>query len=154
MEEMSSTETRVIEQCRSLGIPWMTDPPEFDPEAAELIPAEDAIRMRLIPISQSNGSLEVVMRNPLDLSAVDEAAVLASYPIKRIGIDEGPYRKVLEAQYGTTAARMAESLAGDTDEESLFDQNIEAIDTEDLHRMAEQPTLINLVNLKIGRAHV
>ena len=147
MEEMNSSESRVIEQCQSLGIEWLNDPPEYDPAVASSIPAEDAIRMRLIPINRENGLLDVVMRNPLDLPALDEAGVLAGYPIRRFGIDESPYRKILEAQYGTTAARMAETLAGDTEEDDLFDQNIEAIDTEDLHRMAEQPTLINLVNL-------
>lgn len=147
MDELNNTETRMVEQCRSLGIEWMTEPPEPDPSAATLISAEDAIRMRLIPIRQVNGSLEVAMRNPLDLAATDEAAVLSARPIVRKGIDEEPYRKVMESQYGTTAARMAESLGGEGDEESLLDQNIEAIDTDDLHRMAEQPTLINLVNL-------
>ncbi len=140
-------DSQLIEQCQTVGIDWYTESPDLDPSASEFIPAEDAIRMQLIPFRRLNGSLEVVMRNPFDLAATDEAAVLAGVPIVRHGIAEKPYKKILESQYGTTAARMAESLGGPTEESDLLDQNIEAIDTEDLHRMAEQPTLINLVNL-------
>ena len=46
-------------------------------------------------------------------------------------------------------ARMAESLAGQADASSSSDleHNLDAIEADDIHRMAEQPTLINLVNL-------
>ena len=54
----------------------------------------------------------------------------------------------MRTHYGTTSARIAESLAGDVDESAAdIEHNLDAIDAADIHRMAEQPTLINLVNL-------
>lgn len=140
-------EEAIKAQCARFGIDWIDEPTDADPSAADLIEAEDAIRLHLIPVRFEDDQLVVVMRNPLDLEAVDEAAVLAGRPIVRIGAEQAVYRRALENQYGTTAARMAERLGGDSDGDDVLDQNIEAIDADDLHRMAEQPTLINLVNL-------
>jgi type II secretory ATPase GspE/PulE/Tfp pilus assembly ATPase PilB-like protein len=60
----------------------------------------------------------------------------------------------MRANYGTTAARMAESLAGETADsvEADMEHNLDAIEADDIHRMAEQPTLINLVNLLLLEA--
>ena len=53
----------------------------------------------------------------------------------------------MKAAYGTTAARMAESLAADDGVASENEHNLDAIEADDVHQMAEQPSLINLVNL-------
>jgi type II secretory ATPase GspE/PulE/Tfp pilus assembly ATPase PilB-like protein len=59
----------------------------------------------------------------------------------------------MRAHYGTTAARIADALAGDDrDQEQSIDHNLDAIEADDIHRMAEQPTLINLVNLLLLEA--
>jgi type II secretory ATPase GspE/PulE/Tfp pilus assembly ATPase PilB-like protein len=55
--------------------------------------------------------------------------------------------------YGVTAARMAESLASEGDlADTGSENNLDAIEADDVHRMAEQPTLVNLVNLLILEA--
>lgn len=146
-ETIEEGQRRLRDRCEQIGIAWVEELPDLDSDAASLISAEDAIRMRLVPIRTADDQLVVAMRDPLDLAAVDEASVLAGKPIERFGMDSDPFRRVLESQYGTTAARIAERLGGDDDGDDQFDQNIEAIETDDLHRMAEQPTLINLVNL-------
>ena len=58
-----------------------------------------------------------------------------------------------DTAYGTTAARMAETLADATDiVESDLEHNLDAIEADDIHRMAETPSLINLVNLLLLEA--
>ncbi len=139
-------------RCDNNGVVWQDEIKEADSDVVNLLTAEDAIRLRLIPIRKDHVSLVVLMRDPFDFAAVDEASVLTGQSMIRVATGREQFQAVLETQYGTTAARMAERLAGPDETQDLLDQNIEAIETEDLHRMAEQPTLINLVNLIIIEA--
>ncbi len=146
-------DNQVRQRCTRLGIEWFDEPLEVvDPLAASVIPAEQAIDHRLVPVRFEGDAVVVVMLDPLDLAAADEVAVLAQRPVVRCGMSPEPFKKLFESQYGTTAARMAESLRGDAGGDDIIDRNIEAIEADDLHRMAEQPTLINLVNLIILEA--
>ncbi|MFG0328672.1 MAG: GspE/PulE family protein [Phycisphaerales bacterium] len=151
LTDPADTESSVRARCEQLGIVWHDEPIEADAAAAELIEAEEAIRLRAVPIFSTDDTVTLVMRDPLDLFAVDEISVMAGRAVKRVGMSSEPFKKLVEAQYGTTAARMAERLAGESDDDDL-EHNIEAIEAADLHRMAEQPTLINLVNLIIVEA--
>lgn len=148
----ASNAAALRQRCASLNIQWLEEPPVVDPAAVAMVDADDASRWRLVPVRVEDGALVVVMRDPLDFAAADEASVITGREIIRQGLDEEYFQKILEQQYGTTAARMAERLGGDQQDADLLDQNIEAIEAEDLHRMAEQPTLINLVNLLLLEA--
>ena len=90
--------------------------------------------------------------DPFDLHAVDEAATIANMPLERVGVAPEAFGELMRQSYGVTAARMAESLAGNTGNKDEVEQNLDAIQTDDVHRMAEQPTLVNLVNLLILEA--
>ena len=143
----------VMRRCRALGIDWLKKPPPVDKAAVALLEPEIAVRLRAVPLRLERGRLVVAMRDPLDLAAVDEIATLAGHPVTRVGLDEAPFSELMREHYGTTAARMAESLAGDTDLAATdLEHNLDAIEAEDIHRMAEQPTLINLVNLLLLEA--
>jgi len=68
-------------------------------------------------------------------------------------MDEAPFAELMREHYGTTAARMAETLAGVADAaETDLEHNLDAIEADDIHRMAETPSLINLVNLVLLEA--
>ena len=59
----------------------------------------------------------------------------------------------MREHYGTTASKMADALAGSADDsDDDLEHNLEAIEADDIHRMAEEPTLINLVNLLLLEA--
>ena len=60
--------------------------------------------------------------------------------------------ELIRAVYGTTASQMAARLGAEGDDADHLIANLEAIEADDLHRMAEQPSLINLVNLIILEA--
>src|SRR5690606_25868937 len=79
--------------------------------------------------------------------------ISAGKPVSRVAITEEAFTDLLRGSYGTTAAQMAARLGGGAEagEDDLI-ANLEAIDADDLHRMAEQPSLINLVNLIILEA--
>jgi len=141
------------ERCALLGIEWIEEAPPVDDDAVALISADVAVRLAVVPLRVEDGRLIVAMVDPLDILAVDEISTLSGHAVTRIGLEKKILSDLLRAHYGTTAARMAERLgsqagAGD----ALDEHNLDAIEADDIHRMAEQPTLINLVNLLLLEA--
>jgi type II secretory ATPase GspE/PulE/Tfp pilus assembly ATPase PilB-like protein len=125
--------------------------PEIDADAAKVISAQHAIRRRVVPYAFEGRRVLVAMVDVGDASAADEVGIAAGRPVTRVRVEEGLFREVLREAYGTTASQMAARLGGGQGEDDLT-ANLEAIEADDLHRMAEQPSLINLVNLIILEA--
>jgi type II secretory ATPase GspE/PulE/Tfp pilus assembly ATPase PilB-like protein len=142
----------VQDRCKTFGIDWLEEPPPVEADVVPLIGADTAVRLRVVPLRRDRGRLVVAMVDPLDIAAADEVAAITGMPVTRVGLEPAAFSELMRAHYGTTAARMAESLAGDSDEPSEVDHNLDAIEADDIHRMAEQPTLINLVNLLLLEA--
>jgi type II secretory ATPase GspE/PulE/Tfp pilus assembly ATPase PilB-like protein len=142
-----SDDASVKERCSMLGIHWLEDAPKAEVDAVAMITADVAVRLRVVPLRLESNRLIVAMLDPLDSDAADEISTLTGHPVRRVGLEPNHFSDLMRDNYGTTAARMAESLAGDSDDVADSDHNLDAIDADDIHRMAEQPTLINLVNL-------
>ncbi|MCZ6611177.1 MAG: GspE/PulE family protein [Planctomycetota bacterium] len=141
-------------RCAALGIDWLDEAPQASPEAIKLISSEVAVRLRVVPLRIEHDRLLVAMFDPLDISSIDEVSTLTGYPVTRVGVEQKSFAELMRAHYGTTAARMAESLAGENPEGvgAESEHNLDTIEADDIHRMAEQPTLINLVNLLLLEA--
>jgi len=141
------------ERCEALGIEWLDKAPQAGDDAVETLDADVAVRLRAVPIGLAGRRLTVAMADPTDLASVDELAAMTGHAIRRVGIEGAAFAELMRSAYGTTAARMAQSLADDgglaTPE---AEHNLDAIEADDVHRMAEQPTLINLVNLLLLEA--
>jgi len=143
----------VRERCETCGFAWLDKPVPSEPSAVRLIPADAAVRLRVVPISVEAGRLRLAMADPFDLGAVDEAGAIGRLPIARVGVAIEAFGELMRQAYGVTAARMAESLASEGDlADTGSENNLDAIEADDVHRMAEQPTLVNLVNLLILEA--
>jgi type II secretory ATPase GspE/PulE/Tfp pilus assembly ATPase PilB-like protein len=141
------------DRCRALGIDWLEQAPQVAEDAVRLVEPDVAVRLRVVPIRFDRGRLLVAMADPLDIASVDELATLTARPVTRVGLEPALFADLMRAHYGTTAARMAESLGGSTEIASDgLEHNLDAIEADDVHRMAEQPTLINLVNLVLLEA--
>ncbi|MFN7021022.1 MAG: GspE/PulE family protein [Phycisphaerales bacterium] len=135
------------------GVETLPEMPEVEQAAAGLITAEQAVRLRMVPFAVRDGRLWAVMPDPTDLASADELAVIAGMPVKRHGISKEHFGTLLRNAYGATAAQMARRLAGDAEDETDdLVANLQSVEAEDVQRMAEQPTLINLVNLIILEA--
>lgn len=125
------------------------------PEAAAtaLLTAERATRLRVCPLRIEDGTLILGMVDPNDFVAADEVAVVTGKPVEPAPLAEVAFAELMRTCYGTTAAAMAARLGGsDGDSADELIANLEAVEADDLHRMAEQPSLINLVNLIIVEA--
>ncbi|MCH2142890.1 MAG: GspE/PulE family protein [Phycisphaerales bacterium] len=136
-----------------LGLTWHEKPVEADAAAVALLEPDIAVRLRVVPIGLRGQQLVLAMYDPLDTAAADEVAVRTSRPVEREGMEPALFAELLRTHYGTTASKMADLLGGEReeDEESL-DHNLDAFETDDIHRMAEEPTLVNLVNLLLIEA--
>ena len=123
-----------------------------DPAAAALITAEQAVRLQAVPIRIDDARLHVAMSDATDFAAADEISVSTGRPVTRTEVAKDVLTELIRAVYGTTASQMAARLGGEGDDADHLIANLEAIEADDLHRMAEQPSLINLVNLIILEA--
>jgi len=124
--------------------------PQPDRDAVALLAAEAAVRLRVVPLAFAGRALRLAMLDETDDQAADEASVLTGRPVRRVPVDQATFESLLRAAYGTTAAQMAARLGGGPDDEVTH--NLDTVEADDLHRMAEQPSLINLVNLIILEA--
>jgi type II secretion system protein E len=141
------------ERCALFGVQWLEEAPAAASDAVALLSADLAVRLRVVPLRLEHGRLVVAMADPLDLPAADEVAAVTGRSVTRVGVEQKAFSDLMREHYGTTAARMAESLAGEADDaNSELEHNLDAIDVGDIHRMAEQPTLIKLVNLVLVEA--
>jgi len=140
----------------SFAAPWtiLAEMPPLDASASGLITADQAVRLRSVPFKIEKGRLLVVMDDPTDFAAADELSVLTGMPIDRLGAGPGLFEGLLRTAFGATAAQMAARLSGGmgAGSEDDLSSNLQAVDADDVQRMAEQPTLINLVNLIILEA--
>src|SRR5262245_1380048 len=116
------------ERAAALGIEWLEEAPDPSPEAVASITADVAVRLRVVPIRFEANRLLVAMVDPMDIAAADEISTLTGKPITRFGLEQEAFSELMRSQYGTTAARMAESLAGQADEAAEIDTNLDAIE--------------------------
>ncbi len=136
----------------SSEFPTLTEMPKVDPKAADIISAEDAVRLRAVPYAFEGDNLLVALNDPTDFAAADELSIVSGRPVLRKALQRELFDALLRTAYGATAAQMALRLAGGGEAEDDLVANLQAVDADDVQRMAEQPTLINLVNLIILEA--
>ncbi len=137
--------------CVQCGIPLVNPGGmEIPRQVLQCVPAEMAQRYRVFPTAMDEGRLRLAMANPFDFSAIDDIEAVCGLEVERCFARSNELVEAFRRHYGTSAARMANSLATATEEESA------EIETEDsvghLHELAREPSLINLVNLIILEA--
>ncbi len=132
----------------------LADLPPLDGSVGAILTAEDAVRLRAIPIRPEGARVLVAMVDPADFAAADEVSILAGRPVATVAITTDLFQQLLRSAFGATAAQMAARLGGGGGGADGNDDlaNLQAVDADDVRRMAEQPTLINLVNLIILEA--
>jgi type IV pilus assembly protein PilB len=126
----------------------LTQRPAASPEAIRLVPAEVAVRLSAVPFEIAGEHVRVAMMKPDDLDAVDELAIICQRPIEALGISQELLGDLMRQAYGATASAMASRLGGDSSSDDLL-SNLQAVDAADVAKMAEEPSVINLVNLII-----
>lgn len=132
----------------------LADRPPLLRELALRLDPEDAMRLRAVPFAwaEDESAVRVAMLDRDDADAAAEVSVLCDAPVEPVAVTQEVLQALMNEAFGTTAADLAARLGGGGSNDGDDLANLEAVDADELHRMAEQPTLINLVNLIILEA--
>ncbi len=143
--KLGYVEETVIQQIVSeqLAIPLMDlSGITIEPEVLRSLPSRIVYRKRLVPVARENGTLTVATSDPFDLYAFDEIRMLTDLEIRPVLASEDQINQVIKSHYG---------VGGDTIEEMAGDDEVQVLsevseDAEDLTKMAQEASVIRLVN--------
>ncbi|MCL5269708.1 MAG: Flp pilus assembly complex ATPase component TadA [bacterium] len=119
-----------------------------DPELKGLVPAALAQVCRIIPHSFVDGALLCAAAGPVPLAERTKIEFLANRPLRLAIASEKAINKQLKTLYGLSVENMIAGLSG-SESDARDDQEIFI---HDLRSMAQEPTLVNLVNVIIANA--
>jgi type IV pilus assembly protein PilB len=122
--------------ARQLGLPHAPAPLQPDPETAALIPADQARRLRVLPLSRSGRRLRLAMSDPLDLDAVRDVAFRTGRRVAAVVVSPATLETGLRDAYGGEVERIVANLPGDAAE----------VDTDALERAASAAPVVRLVD--------
>jgi type IV pilus assembly protein PilB len=116
------------------------------PEATRLLPLEFVKRHRVLPLHIQNGTLHIATSEPGNQRVTDDIRLLSGMEVEE-SFAPGPeiVEKIAES-YQVTVEQMIENLHPDQD------SGAESRNLHDIEVMANEPTVINLVNLIISTA--
>ncbi|MBX9737897.1 MAG: GspE/PulE family protein [Phycisphaerales bacterium] len=134
------------------GTVELTEKPTINADAARLLTPDQAVRLGAVPFAFEGSKLVVLMSNPRDEDSADELSIISGRAIRRAAGPQEMFDDLIRQAYGATASQMAQRLGGTGEAEDDLLANLEAVDAQDIHRMAEEPSVINLVNLIILEA--
>jgi type II secretory ATPase GspE/PulE/Tfp pilus assembly ATPase PilB-like protein len=119
---------------------------EIAPEAVRALPADFVKRHQVLPFAVRDGTLSVLTAEPGNLRVIDDIRLLTGLEVEEA---EGPGAEILEkiaACYQVTVEQMIENL------NPQREVNAESKNLHDIEVMANEPTVVNLVNLIISTA--
>ena len=129
--------------AKELHLPFVNlDDVSIDAEVLRALPAKIVYRKRLVPISRTNGALNVATSDAFELYAFDDLRLLTGLQIQPVLAMKDEIEKVIKTHFG---------LGGDTLDEMVGTDGVEAAgpsgnSSEDLLEMAQEASVIKLVN--------
>jgi type II secretory ATPase GspE/PulE/Tfp pilus assembly ATPase PilB-like protein len=116
------------------------------PEALRALPADFVKRHRILPLRIDNGTIHIATAEPGNQRVIEDIRLLSGLEVEE---SEAPAADVLEKIaecYQVTVEQMIENLAPDRG------SKVESKNLHDIEVMANEPTVINLVNVIISTA--
>jgi len=115
---------------------------KVDSDTLGILPARLVYRKNLVPVERKDGALTVATSDPFDLYAFDEIRLLTGMEVRPVLAPREEISKIIKANYG---------VGGDTIDEMIGADDLEILsqtgeDSEDLLEMAEEASVIKLVN--------
>ncbi len=141
-------ESALRELAGSLGVRFLNlSEEEIDRSAASEIPSELIQKAGVIPVSVTDDTLLLAMKNSFDFQTVDHIEILTGKKVERALCTESDMAAAMQTYYGHSVERMIEHLE-EPGREKLSDSD----QIGHLREIASEPTVVNLVNLTIVRA--
>lgn len=133
---------------QAIGVPWTEIPEKIQPSVINLVPAEFALRHCILPLRRENGALTVASINPSDFQVFDDLRMLTGCEIHVVLARRKALLESIERYFGASIEKMIANLSTADDETKIHTSE----DIADLHQLAREPTVVNLVNLIIFQA--
>ncbi|NUP89770.1 MAG: Flp pilus assembly complex ATPase component TadA [Candidatus Sumerlaeia bacterium] len=119
-----------------------------DPKILTLIPAAMAKEYKVLPLRMSEeGDLIVAISDPLDVTIADNLHLLTGHPIRTVIASEEEILDRIELHYGMgdeSLEKMVEEIEAEGEGHVIGDVDV---DLSDVEAIANEPTVIKLVNL-------
>jgi type IV pilus assembly protein PilB len=116
------------------------------PEALRVLPAEFAKRHGVLPVAVQNGTIEVATAVPGDQRVIEDIRLLSGLEVLEVVAPLGEIQEKIAECYQVTVEKMIEDL-NPAQGVSAEDRNLH-----DIEVMANEPSVINLVNVIISTA--
>jgi len=118
----------------------------ISPETLRTLPAEFAKRNGVVPLQLFNGTIEIATAEPGNLRVIEDIRLLTGLEVQEVIVPAHEIAEKIAECYQVTVERMIESFGP---EEGA---GVEGRNLHDIEVMANEPTVINLVNLVISTA--
>ena len=143
-----TTEEAVLRALASqLGIDFV-DPTAMElGAAASLLDPELARKHTILPIDATAQEITVATSDPFAFGAFDDVALATGRKVLRALATQEAIREAIEKLYGVSVERMIHDLSQANGEEAADPRAIH-----DLQELADEPTVVNLVNLILTQA--
>src|SRR4051812_28645700 len=119
---------------------------EVSPEAAKLLPVDFVKRHRVLPLHIQNGTVHIATATPGDLRVIDDIRLLTGLEVHELAATLEELAEKIAECYSVTVEKMIENLGPDRT------ANGDGKNLHDIEVMANEPTVVNLVNLIISTA--
>jgi type II secretory ATPase GspE/PulE/Tfp pilus assembly ATPase PilB-like protein len=116
------------------------------PEAAGALPVEFIKRHRVLPLKLSGGAILIATAEPADQRVIDDIRLLTGLEVEEQAVESAELLEKIAESCQVTVEQMIENLQPDRT------TSAEGKNLHDIEVMANEPTVINLVNLIISTA--
>src|SRR5256714_4007472 len=123
---------------------------EIDSSVVKLIPEETAKRYQILPLSRVGASLTIAMVDPTNVFAMDDIKFMTGFNIEPVVASESAIMDAIEKAYGGSQqeSHVDELLASMGEEADVeLEAEQDDIDLADLEKSADQPPIVNLVDI-------
>jgi type II secretory ATPase GspE/PulE/Tfp pilus assembly ATPase PilB-like protein len=150
MQEIIKSQAENQEQDE-LGAPkpghdGLTGKLHASPEALRVLPAEFVKRFRVLPLKVHNGAIYIATSEPGNQRVIDDIRLLSGLEVIEQAFPSSELMEKIAEHYQVTVEQMIENLNPDRV------ATAEGKNLHDIEVMANEPTVINLVNLIISTA--
>src|SRR5436305_1512463 len=119
---------------------------QVSPDALKILPADFVKRHQVLPLKVSDGTLHIATASPGNQRVIDDIRLLSGLEVQEAEASGPDVLEKIAECYQVTVEQMIENLHPD---------RVAMVETKNLHDievMANEPTVINLVNLIIATA--
>src|SRR5262245_4072770 len=119
---------------------------DVSPDATRILPVDFVKRHRVLPLSVHNGTIDVATSTPANERIIEDIRLLSGLEVQEFEAPPTAIAEKIAECYQVTVEKMIESLNPEPE------TGIEGRNLHDIEVMANEPTVINLVNLIISTA--